>query len=67
MGNRPRAVGLGATTAAGLELGGPVPPPWAPAPPPFTYWGFTAVPVWDPGFGQWGFWLYGLWIPLPGQ
>jgi hypothetical protein len=44
---------------------GPLPPPGAPAPPPFTYWGYTVFPVWDPGFQQWGFWLFGLWVPLP--
>jgi F420H(2)-dependent quinone reductase len=41
-----------------------LPPPGAPAPPPFTYWGYTVYPVWDPDFAQWGFWLFGLWVPL---
>jgi len=31
---------------------------------PINYWGFSEIPVWDPGFDQWGFWFFGIWIPL---
>ena len=45
--------------------------PWAPppdwSPPPFNYWGFSVVPVFDPYYQEWGFWEYGFWIPLPNQ
>jgi hypothetical protein len=41
------------------------PPPWVDAH-PINYWGYTATPVWDPGFNGWGIWLFGVWIPIVG-
>ncbi|WP_369829722.1 MAP_0585 family protein [Mycobacterium sp. E2479] len=31
---------------------------------PFNYYGYTAIPVFNPVFGGWGFWYFGVWIPL---